>query len=76
MKGALAEPLQRPAETAGDALIHTVCCDETRALCGKDVSSEPWVADAAHPNDCVVCEELVKTLSPCRPDCPRRVVDP
>lgn len=40
-----------------DDLDHTVCdCDENIALCGRDVTEEPWVEDG--PNPCVVCREL------------------
>lgn len=37
----------------GDVL-HTVCCDPDRAICGTDVSAEPWV-DGGQPATCDVC---------------------
>lgn len=40
-----------------DDLDHTVCCDENIALCGRDVTDEPWV-EVGSPNQCVVCEDL------------------
>ncbi|MGW1498964.1 hypothetical protein ACWCQW_10400 [Streptomyces mirabilis] len=41
-------------DTGDTAITHAVCCDDDTAVCGTDVSGEPfvWVEDAV---DCVVC---------------------
>ena len=40
---------------------HYVCaCDENSALCGADVSAEPWSTYTTTDNDCVVCVELIR----------------
>jgi hypothetical protein len=39
-----------------DDLVHTVChCDPDLALCGTDVTGEPWDDDG---EDCAECERL------------------
>ncbi len=39
-----------------DELVHTVCCDPDRALCGEDMS-DGEDSDVDMP-DCVVCHDL------------------
>lgn len=41
-----------------DDLIHTTCChDDDLALCGADLTGEPWTEGG--DNLCVVCEALL-----------------
>lgn len=47
------------AQDTGDNLTHSVCaCDDDLALCGADVSGQPW-ADDDEEVDCVVCQDLM-----------------
>lgn len=48
------------APTGSGSLIHTVCCDDNRALCGRDVSRDPWRTPKRPDESCVVCEELAE----------------
>ncbi|GHA01131.1 hypothetical protein ACFOOM_12385 [Streptomyces echinoruber] len=52
-------PEQTAAATQpGDDLTHTVCdCSPDIALCGTDVTNEPW-ADGSEEATCVVCRDL------------------
>ncbi|MFJ1653474.1 hypothetical protein ACIOC2_19205 [Streptomyces sp. NPDC088337] len=48
---------------SGDDLTHAICgCNEDLALCGADVSGEPWAGEAEEVN-CIVCQDLM--WSPC-----------
>lgn len=66
---------ERPAEAedpapARDHLVHTVCrCDENRALCGRDVTDEPWVRRYHPEEQCVVCVDIARC-----PDCGRQLL--
>lgn len=59
-------PEPKAAATHGDAdLTHTVCdCTPDIALCGTDVTDQPW-ADGSDESTCVVCRDLEDL------DCPR-----
>ncbi|MCI3277485.1 hypothetical protein [Streptomyces cylindrosporus] len=46
------EPIS--TDTVDDGITHLVCCKEDIALCGTDVSGEPYVTEDV-PIDCVVC---------------------
>lgn len=55
-----------PTTTDGDDIGHLVCCcNEDLAMCGADVTDEPWGADDTP--ECVVCRDLW----PDETDCPR-----
>jgi hypothetical protein len=41
-------------DTDGNGITHVVCCNEDIALCGTDVSGQPFVG-GDFPVDCVVC---------------------
>lgn len=41
-------------DTARGDLTHVICCNEDIAVCGTDVSDEPFVGDDV-PVDCIVC---------------------
>jgi hypothetical protein len=50
-------------------ICHEVCCDENRALCGEDVTGQPWV----NPGDPITCPLCLLTEQ-C-PDCGGVFVD-
>jgi hypothetical protein len=59
-----------PVNAGGLDLTHVVCCDENRALCGKDVTDTEWT-DGDGEVTCVICDDLEG--APCgEPDCPLR----
>ncbi len=63
--------LERPvADTAesDEALVHLLCCTPDVALCGKDVSDEPFVEDSPDDDVCVDCQ-LREALGPGCPAC-------
>jgi hypothetical protein len=47
-----------------DSLVHEVCCDENRAWCGKDVSTDPWIDCVEPDEECVVCADFYDTPCP------------
>lgn len=50
-----------PAGVGNDrpGIAHRVCCvDENVAVCGLDVSEEPWVQVGEKIQRCVVCDDL------------------
>jgi hypothetical protein len=55
----------RPDLTALAAPVCIVCCDDDTALCGRDVSSDPWTPD--DDVTCVVCLDLEN--QPCAITC-------
>ncbi len=61
--------------TSGDGdegLDHYYCCDESRSMCGLDLSGV-FVGEGADADEdmCVVCDDLAD--EPCdEPDCPYR----
>lgn len=47
-----------------DELAHLVCCcDDDTAMCGLDVTDEPWCV--ADDQECVVCRDLWPDDTPC-----------
>ena len=62
-------PLAELDTTSTDDPAHLVCCDEDWALCGKDVSREPWIFEPLdEAEDCEVCVNKAR-LTPA--GCPR-----
>jgi hypothetical protein len=57
-----------PDVAAASPVDHVVCCrDDNLALCGTDVTDEPW----ADPVDlCVVCDALAAEVARCSPTGP------
>jgi hypothetical protein len=56
-------PLIAPEETStgddDDGLVHLVCCDDRRALCGLELSEDGWWPGPVPPElRCVVCFDL------------------
>lgn len=46
--------LDRPAATGDSAEInHIVCCDDDTALCGADVTGDPWSDEGPECRACV-----------------------
>lgn len=46
----------QPADIGDDFdVIHTPCCDEDVAICGEDLTGEPWVEDD-EGIPCPLCE--------------------
>jgi len=45
---------------AGDDELHHICCcvDDDLALCGRDVSDEPYLDNCDGERDCLVCKYL------------------
>lgn len=35
-------------------ICHEICCDDNQAVCGQDVSAEPWAPDNAETT-CPLC---------------------
>ncbi len=60
------EPETQTGDGEEDGLTHTVVCVDCLpdlAICGKDVSGEPWFGpEDEAPNCCVVCEELAPRI--------------
>lgn len=54
MIGTLLSRLRRKQPTA-PSIEHTVCCDQNTALCGLDVTDEPWTRDAPGQRECPGC---------------------
>ena len=54
--------------TDEDGLVHYVCCDPERALCGKDLTDGTW-SDDEDDLICIVCERLDLAGVVCGPDC-------
>jgi hypothetical protein len=67
-------PCAEPTLTRGGP-THVVCCDETYpyALCGTDVSSEPWMPEDTQV-DCDGCAE--REFETCERVCPKRLFGP
>src|SRR5215831_9561351 len=53
-----------PVTTDGPELCHVVCCGEDVALCGEDVSEDPW-CDPGHEATCPLCRLAVADGLPC-----------
>jgi len=49
------------AAAAAD-LLHTVCCDENLALCGADVTDQPWTDTG---QTCTTCDRLEAARTEC-----------
>ena len=69
----LTQTLPQPVivPTSRPSLDHWVCgfdCDDNLALCGTDVTFEPW-GNGTVPNECVVCAELDKLPHCASPNC-------
>jgi hypothetical protein len=63
-------PAERPAEVDED-ITHLTCCSPDVALCGADVSDEPWVE--GDTNDCSLCVLADESQAWCQdPGCPDR----
>ncbi|WP_128803687.1 MULTISPECIES: hypothetical protein [unclassified Streptomyces] len=60
------EPVE--TDTADEGITHVICCDDDTAICGTDVTGEPFVDDSVAV-DCVVC-----LRTPTCPDCGRPIV--
>jgi len=60
------DPSATDTNADADDLDHTVCgCNPNRALCGTDVTNEPWIEYAGPtPDDCIVCTHL--EFKPCQ----------
>lgn len=50
---------------ATDELSHIYCCDETRGLCGTNLTGYDEAADVT----CVVCLDIDAADAPCGPAC-------
>lgn len=65
-------PAPNSTRGANADLMHLVCgwsCNDDLALCGLDVTNEPWGEDEA--NVCLVCDEIDR--GPCSSaTCPAR----
>lgn len=46
---------EKSGSTGRAHLIHLVCCDENRALCGEDLRDGHWIERDA---ECAVCIDL------------------
>lgn len=53
-------PAEVTDDNDDDGLIHSVCiCNEDIALCGEDVTDDPWTTyEECLPEDCIVCEMM------------------
>lgn len=66
-------PVVEPVDVAPtDDLSHIVCCNPDRALCGKDVSREPWCDEEIdEATDCEACVNRRRLNPTCGdPECP------
>ena len=52
----------RPANTDDDTQ-HFVCCDPDTAMCGEDVTGQPWAE--TEKNVCPLCELVYEYDLPC-----------
>jgi len=63
--------LDSPAvtDTCGN-VGHLVCCDDGVAMCGQDVSEEPWCAPGCRHVICPLCAHVEESGLPCpEPGC-------
>lgn len=62
--------IERAKASDDDELDHYFCCDESRAMCGADLTNVTRSDfDDDGPTVCVVCRDLDRTLEACGPTC-------
>lgn len=52
------QPIVRSSVSDVDTNHITECHDENRALCGLDITDDPWVPNPPPGTECVVCLDL------------------
>jgi hypothetical protein len=67
----LEQPVLSPSRDGGDDdLVHLYCRDETRSLCGRDLTGHAFETDCPESEMCVVCVDLDEAMEYCGPNCP------